>query len=77
MWFIGVEVEQETSSPPPLLKQILDPPLTDEGDFPYSRSLIDSPFSLPACAGLAVPGNTTGQHLIGLIFMHNDVKNSS
>ena len=25
MWFIGVEVEQETSAPPP--KQILDPPL--------------------------------------------------
>ena len=26
MWFIGVEVEQETSAPPP--KKILDPPLT-------------------------------------------------
>ena len=26
MWFIGVEVEQETSAPP-LLKKILDPPL--------------------------------------------------
>ena len=25
MWFIGVEVEQETSTPPP--KKILDPPL--------------------------------------------------
>ena len=25
MWFIGVEVEQETSAP--LLKKILDPPL--------------------------------------------------
>jgi len=25
MWFIGVEVEQETSAPPP--KNILDPPL--------------------------------------------------
>ena len=25
MWFIGVEVEQETSAPP--LKKILDPPL--------------------------------------------------
>ena len=25
MWFIGVEVEQETSAPPP--KKILDPPL--------------------------------------------------
>ena len=25
MWFIGVEVEQETSVPPP--KKILDPPL--------------------------------------------------
>ena len=25
MWFIGVEVEQETSTP--LLKKILDPPL--------------------------------------------------
>ena len=27
MWFIGVEVEQETSAPPP--KKILDPPLRD------------------------------------------------
>ena len=27
MWFIGVEVEQETSAPPP--KKILDPPLLD------------------------------------------------
>ena len=27
MWFIGVEVEQETSAPPP--KKILDPPLWD------------------------------------------------
>ena len=25
MWFIGIEVEQETSAPPP--KKILDPPL--------------------------------------------------
>ena len=25
LWFIGVEVEQETSAPPP--KKILDPPL--------------------------------------------------
>ena len=25
MWFIGVEVERETSAPPP--KKILDPPL--------------------------------------------------
>ena len=29
MWFIGVEVEQETSAPPP--KKILDPPLTLDG----------------------------------------------
>ena len=28
MWFIGVEVEQETSAPPP--KKILDPPLLQE-----------------------------------------------
>ena len=28
MWFIGVEVEQETSAPPP--KKILDPPLDEE-----------------------------------------------
>ena len=26
MWFIGVEVEQETSAPPP--KKMLDPPLS-------------------------------------------------
>ena len=29
MWFIGVEVEQETSAPPP--KKILDPPLKPPG----------------------------------------------
>ena len=29
MWFIGVEVEQETSAPPP--KEILDPPLSRIG----------------------------------------------
>ena len=28
MWFIGVDVEQETSAPPP--KKMLDPPLTLE-----------------------------------------------
>ena len=28
MWFIGVEVEQETSAPPP--KKILDPPLENQ-----------------------------------------------
>ena len=28
MWFIGIEVEQETSAPPP--KKILDPPLVFE-----------------------------------------------
>ena len=27
MWFIGVEVEQETSAPPPKKKSVLDPPL--------------------------------------------------
>ena len=27
MWFIGVEVEQETSAPPLPSKKILDPPL--------------------------------------------------
>ena len=27
MWFIGVEVEQETSAPPHKKKKILDPPL--------------------------------------------------
>ena len=26
MWFVGVEVEQETSAPPPK-KKVLDPPL--------------------------------------------------
>ena len=30
MWFIGVEVEQETSAPSP--KKILDPPLQDRGN---------------------------------------------
>jgi len=31
MWFIGVEVEQETSAPPP--KKILDPPLRNRCDW--------------------------------------------
>ena len=30
MWFIGVEVEQQTSAPPP--KKILDPPLRREAE---------------------------------------------
>ena len=33
MWFIGVEVEQETSAPPP--KKILDSPLHTEVMFVY------------------------------------------
>ena len=36
MWFIGVEVEQETSAPPP--KKILDPPLI--GEFTFSRAAL-------------------------------------
>ena len=35
VWFIGVEVEQETSAPPP--KKILDPPLTCFGEVHYWR----------------------------------------
>ena len=35
MWLIGVEVEQETSAPPP--KKILDPPLTCFGELHYWR----------------------------------------
>ena len=31
MWFIGVEVEQETNAPPP--KKILDPPLSGSINF--------------------------------------------
>ena len=37
MWFIGVEVEQETSAPPPQ-KKILDPPLSLTVDLPQSTS---------------------------------------
>ena len=37
MWFIGVEVEQETSVPPP--KKILDSPL-DSGSSYYIRIVI-------------------------------------
>ena len=33
MWFIGVEVGQETSAPPP--KKILDPPLVSEDNLGY------------------------------------------
>ena len=36
MWFIGVEVEQEASAPPPPLKKILDPPLIQDSlGLPY------------------------------------------
>ena len=38
MWFIGVEVEQETSAPPP--KKILDPPLHLVHDLKRSRAII-------------------------------------
>ena len=38
MWFIGVEVEQETSAPPPK-KKILDPPLSGKLGS-YSRKLL-------------------------------------
>ena len=38
MWFIGVEVEQETSAPPPK-KKILDPPLHNVVYCQYLRSL--------------------------------------
>ena len=34
MWFIGVEVEQETSAPPP--KKILDPPLCMHVEYIHS-----------------------------------------
>ena len=37
MWFIGVEVEQETSAPPP--KKNLDPPLTREMFFNTRREI--------------------------------------
>ena len=33
MWFIGIEVEQETSAPPP--KKILDPPLISQNFLSY------------------------------------------
>ena len=41
MWFIGVEVEQETSAPPP--KKILDPPLQHicYASFTFNRDLIE------------------------------------
>ena len=35
MWFIGVELEQETSAPPP--KKILDPPLCYTCNFELQR----------------------------------------
>ena len=41
MWFIGVEVEQETSAPPP--KKIVDPPLQhiSYASFTFNRDLIE------------------------------------
>ena len=40
MWFIGVEVEQETSAPPP--KKILDPPLKSAIITAFSFLLLSS-----------------------------------
>ena len=41
MWFIGVEVEQEKSAPPP--KKIVDPPLQhiSHASFTFNRDLIE------------------------------------
>ena len=44
MWFIGVEVEQETSAPPP--KKILDPPLGKVGSL-LAYNLCSEAFSNP------------------------------
>ena len=46
MWFIGVEVEQEKSTPPP--KKMLDPPLlriTFDNLFPSLRGSCQNPSS--------------------------------
>ena len=39
MWFIGAEVEQEMSAPPP--KKILDPPLITEGNIIQKRARME------------------------------------
>ena len=39
MWFVGVEIEQETSAPPP--KKILDPPLS-QGSNPVQPKLFQA-----------------------------------
>ena len=44
MWFIGVEVEQETSAPPP--KKILDPPLDWQYHQPKAVVMLYATFKL-------------------------------
>ena len=46
MWFIGVEVEQETSAPPP--KNILDPPLLG---YVYTMEIIQNKTSVHSQEG--------------------------
>ena len=41
MWFIGVEVEQEMSTPPP--KKILDPPLFEAKGRQFSEGKVTQP----------------------------------
>ena len=53
MWFIGVEVEQETSAPPP--KKILDPPLLLFFFFLSSRCLYS--FNINCCYNELIKGN--------------------
>ena len=47
MWFIGVEVEQETSAPSP--KKILDPPLETLSNSEHMFGLSSSTKSLDLC----------------------------
>ena len=53
MWFIGVEVEQETSAPPP--KKILDPPLEGKPDLVVDQDQQDA--SMIRCS--TFPGGST------------------
>ena len=50
MWFIGVEVEQETSAPPP--KKILDPPLNLGLEYPQQTPRCEQKRSIHAFASV-------------------------
>ena len=71
MRFIGVEVEQETSAPPP--KKILDPPLIPQWNMLCPFTTLEARRELePKCLMQLFPGSLLGKRrsAIGHFFLH-------